>query len=362
MNPESLQDELSKLGKTIIKLPGETANTEWITTGSMIVDVAFGGGFPLGYQTELFGPEGGGKSTLALQSCVEAVSNGRNALYIDAENKTPPEYPANLGIPDDQFVMARPETLSEATTIVDIMSNTDEGTFTLIRPYNGPQALDLVKYALDIDNSPAIIVVDSVAALQTSAEMDAEAGDHHVGVQARMMSQNLKVLKALVGKGTTALVWINQIRMKIGTMFGNPETTSGGKALRFYTSIRGRVSRTGWLTDNGKRTGITATVRTYKNALSSPGEPASFDIIWGKGIDKYADAIEFGLEKGTVSSGGGYFKIMDTIKLYESNERRGRNTAIKILREHPEYLEPIRTGVLDMEDECHKEDDTHSDS
>jgi len=357
MNATTFYQDLEELGDLVIKMPGEEVQTDWITTGSMRVDAAFGGGFPVGYQTELFGPEGGGKSTLALQACVEAIGRGQKAIYIDVENKTPPEYPEEMGIPTERFVMARTESLNDAKKLLDTVFAQDGGMFVLLRPYNGPQALDLMKYALRLDNPPILIVLDSVSALQTSAEMDAKAGDHHVGIQARMMSQNLKVLKGLVGIGKTALVWINQIRMKIGVMYGNPETTSGGVALKFYTSIRARVSRTGWLTEDKERVGIECGVRTYKNALSSPRPEATTAIRWGKGIDKYADALEYGKQIGTVTCGGGYFKIMGEIPLYEGTDR-GQDAAIRTLREHPEYLEIIRTGVMDIkEGECQTEDE-----
>lgn len=287
-----------------------------ISTGSLNVDRALGiGGVPRGRITEIWGPEGAGKTTLAQHIVAEAQKNEGVAVYIDVENKTDAKYMAACGI--------------------------DMGRLYLSQPQSGTVAFDLVRRLVDSNQVDAIIV-DSVSALVTAAELDASAGDHFVGIQARMMSQNLKAIVGVLGLSKTALVFLNQTRMKIGVMYGSPETTSGGVALRFYSSIRMRISRIKNLGVKGKEYGIQTRVKIRKNCLAPPWKEAIIDIEWGKGIVREADVLDAATAMGIVTSSGGWYRYTyGDVKL-----GHGREDAKATLAADPDLIESIRQAVL----------------
>jgi len=294
-----------------------------ISTGSLAVDRALGiGGVPRGRITEIFGSESAGKTTLAQHIAAEAQKNGGQVVYIDMENKLDPTYMQACGI--------------------------DASTLMLSQPPSGTAAFDIIR-ALLANDAVDLIIVDSVAALSASAELDADAGDQFMGVQARMMSQNLKVTMGTLGLSRTALVFINQIRMKIGVMYGNPETTPGGKALLFYASVRMRVSHVGNLGPKGKEYGIESKVKVVKNSLAAPFKQAEFEIVWGKGISREADVLNVAAETGVVVQKGSWY--------YYNDEAigNGKEVAKGWLAAHPEQMAEIREKVLNAQDEAHAE-------
>jgi len=304
-----------QFGPTILmQLKDAPLNVPVISTGSLNVDHALGiGGVPRGRITEIWGPEGAGKTTLAQHIVAEAQKNGGVAVYIDLEHKTDARYMAACGV--------------------------DLNRLYLSQPQSGTVALDLVRNLITSNQVDAIIV-DSVSALVSSVELDASAGDHFVGVQARMMSQNLKAIVGALGLSRTALVFLNQTRMKIGVMHGSPETTSGGVALRFYSSVRMRISRIKNLGVKGKEYGIQSRVKIRKNCVAAPWQEVVIDIEWGKGIVREADVLDAGVLAGAVSSSGGWYALGD-IKI-----GHGREAAKAYLAEHPALVEEIRQKVL----------------
>ena len=309
--------------RILMTLSDEPLRVPVISTGSLNLNHALGiGGIPRGRITELFGPAGGGKTSIAQHCVAEAQKGGGEAVYIDMEHKVDPNYMAACGI--------------------------DLTRLHLSQPQSGTTALDLVR-KLVASNTIDLIVVDSVAALCTSAELDAAAGDHFVGVQARMMSQNLKAIVPVLGLSKTVLLFINQTRMKIGVSWGSPETTSGGVALRFYASIRMRVSRKGNLGAKGKEYGIRSVVRVRKNCLAPPWKEAEFDIIWGKGIDPAGDLLDYGAMTGVIAKSDSHWYSYG-----EQKFGRGRPKARLFLVENPEIAKEIRDtanrteeGILD---------------
>lgn len=304
-----------KLGLGTVMQLGDTPQPIAIVpSGSLALDLALGtGGIPRGRVTEIWGPEGAGKTTLAQHICAEAQRDGGVAVYIDMEHKVDPAYMAACGV--------------------------DMNTLYFSQPQTGTAAFDIIK-ALIKGGEVDVIIVDSVHALSTGAEMDADAGDQFVGVQARLMSQNLKVTVPLLGTSKTALVFVNQTRSKIGVMYGNPEVAPGGAALRFYASIRMRISRIAMLGPKNKEYGIRSRVKIRKNNLAAPWKTAEFDIVWGKGISRYADTLEAGLMTGVVEQGGSWYNLGD-IRL-----GHGKEAAKTYLNMHPEIVEEIRQAVL----------------
>jgi recombination protein RecA len=275
-----------------------------ISTGSLSVDAALGiGGFPRGRICEVYGPESSGKTTLALQVVAEAQKRGGMAAFIDVEHALDPAYARKLGVDVDNLLVSQPDY--------------------------GEQALEITN-ALVASGSIDVLVVDSVAALVPKAELDGEMGDSHMGLQARLMSQALRKLTGISSKSKTCLIFINQIREKIGVMFGNPETTTGGRALKFYASVRIDIRRIAAIKDGDAITGNRTKVKVVKNKLASPFREAEFDIIYGEGISKEGDLIDLGVANNVIEKSGSWFSY--------KGERigQGRENARQFLKDHPD--------------------------
>jgi len=284
-----------------------------IPTGSIALDVALGvGGLPRGRVVEVYGPESSGKTTVALHCVASAQAAGGVAAFIDAEHALDPEYAKALGVDTDALLVSQPDTGEQALEIADMLIRSG---------------------ALDI------IVIDSVAALVPRAEIEGEMGDSHVGLQARLMSQALrKITGALSSSGTTA-IFINQLREKIGVMFGSPETTTGGRALKFYASVRLDVRRIETLKDGSDMVGNRTRVKVVKNKVAPPFKQAEFDILYGKGISKEGSLIDMGVEHGFVRKSGSWFT-------YEGDQLgQGKENARKFLRDNPDVANEIEKRI-----------------
>ncbi|TCS63041.1 recombinase RecA [Varunaivibrio sulfuroxidans] len=291
----------------------ETVEADAISTGSLGLDIALGiGGLPRGRIIEIYGPESSGKTTLALHAVAEAQKKGGTCAFIDAEHALDPSYAVKLGVDINDLLISQPDGGEQALEIAD----------TLVR-----------SGAIDI------LVVDSVAALVPRAELEGEMGDHHVGLQARLMSQALRKLTGSVSRSNTMIIFINQIRMKIGVMFGNPETTTGGNALKFYSSVRLEIRRIGALKDRDEIVGNQTRVKVVKNKLAPPFKVVEFDIMYGEGVSKMGELLDFGVKAGLVEKSGSWFSY--------SSERigQGRENAKTYLREHPEMAQEIETKI-----------------
>ncbi len=300
---------------SIMKLGEEGARVkvDTISTGSLALDSALGiGGIPRGRVTEVYGPEASGKTTLTLHLIAEAQKTGGIAAFIDAEHALDPAYARKLGVDIENLLISQPDTGEQALEIAE----------TLVR-----------SGALDI------VVVDSVAALVPRAEIEGEMGDSHVGLQARLMSQALRKLTGTVSKSKTAFVFINQIRMKIGVMFGNPETTSGGNALKFYSSVRMDIRRIASIKDGADVIGNRTRVKVVKNKMAPPFRNAEFDIFYGQGISKSGDLLDLALQHDILSRSGTWFSYGD--------ERlgQGRERVRLFLEDNPELLAEIEAKV-----------------
>ena len=280
-----------------------------ISTGSISLDAALGiGGFPRGRINEIFGPESSGKTTIALQVIAEAQKKGGMAAFIDVEHALDPIYARKLGVDVDNLLVSQPDY--------------------------GEQALEITA-ALVASGSIDVLVVDSVAALVPKAELDGEMGDSHMGLQARLMSQALRKLTGIVSKSKTCLIFINQIREKIGVMFGNPETTTGGRALKFYSSIRADIRRIGAIKDGDVVIGNRTKVKLVKNKCASPFREAEFDIIYGEGVSKEGDLIDLGVANNMIEKSGSWFSY--------KGERigQGRENAKQFLKDNPDIRQKI---------------------
>ncbi|MDH5491873.1 MAG: recombinase RecA [Myxococcales bacterium] len=289
-----------------------------VPTGSIGLDLALGvGGYPRGRIVEVYGPESSGKTTLTLHAIAEAQRRGGIAAFIDAEHALDPSYARRLGVDVDHLLVSQPDHGEQALEIAD----------TLVR-----------SGAVDV------IVVDSVAALVPKAEIEGEMGDSHVGLQARLMSQALRKLTATVHKSSTTLFFINQIRMKIGVMFGSPETTSGGNALKFYCSQRLDIRRIGTIKVGEEAVGNRVRVKVVKNKLAPPFRTCEFDILFGKGISRTGDILDLGVAASIVDKSGAWYSY--------SGERigQGRDNARNFLEEHPEMLTEIEAKILEHHD------------
>jgi recombination protein RecA len=293
---ETAIDEIKeKFGEGSIMKLGEAkrVNVDSIPTGSISLDLALGvGGMPQGRIIEVYGPESSGKTTLALHTVAQAQKKGGLCAFVDAEHALDPEYAKRIGVKIDDLLISQPDT--------------------------GEQALDIVE-SLVRSAAVDLIVVDSVAALTPRAEIEGEMGQQHMGLQARLMSQALRKLTAIVAKSGTAVIFINQIRMKIGIVFGNPEETPGGKALKFYSSVRLDVRRTAQIKQGENIIGNRVKVKVVKNKVASPFKVAEFDIMYNKGISYEGDVINTGVKYGIVSKGGAWFNYGD-IKLGQGME------------------------------------------
>ncbi|RMF92256.1 MAG: recombinase RecA [Candidatus Schekmanbacteria bacterium] len=300
---------IMKLGSKDIAL-----DVKVIPTGSIGLDIALGiGGLPRGRIIEIYGPEASGKTTLALSAIAEAQKEGGNCAFIDAEHAFDPTYASQIGVNTDELLISQPDTGEQALEIAE----------TLVRS----GAIDL-------------IIIDSVAALVPRAEIEGEMGDSHMGLQARLMSQALRKLTGIVSKSNTAMIFINQIRQKIGVMFGNPETTTGGNALKFYSSVRLDIRRIGQIKDGQQITGNRTRVKVVKNKLSPPFKETEFDIVYGEGISKEGDLLDKAAELGIVEKTGSWYSY--------KNEKigQGRENAKSFLKEHREIFDKILDEVL----------------
>jgi len=284
-----------------------------IPSGSLGLDLALGiGGLPRGRIVEIYGPESSGKTTLALHAIAEAQRLGGTCAFIDAEHALDPIYARKLGVDVDNLLLSQPDGGEQALEICD----------TLVR-----------SGAIDI------VVIDSVAALVPRAELEGEMGDTHVGLQARLMSQALRKLTGSVSKSKTMLIFLNQIRLKIGVMFGNPETTTGGNALKFYASVRMEIRRIGQIKDRDEVVGNQTRVKVVKNKLAPPFRQVEFDIMYGEGISKRGELVDLGVKAGVVEKAGAWFSF-DSTRIGQ-----GRENAKKFLLEHPDVAVIIEKRV-----------------
>lgn len=280
---EALSQIEKQFGKGAVMKMGDRENTDIpsVSTGSLGLDIALGiGGLPKGRVIEIFGPESSGKTTLTLQAIAECQKEGGNAAFIDAEHALDPSYAEKLGVNVDELLLSQPDTGEQALEITDM----------------------LVK-----SNSVDLIVVDSVAALTPRAEIEGEMGDHHVGLQARLMSQALRKITGNIQRSNAMVVFINQIRMKIGVMFGNPETTTGGNALKFYSSVRLDIRRIGSVKEGDEVIGNETRVKVVKNKVSPPFKQAEFQIMYGQGINVEGEILEYGQKLGLVEKAGAWY-------------------------------------------------------
>ncbi|HVZ68263.1 MAG TPA: recombinase RecA [Rhizomicrobium sp.] len=291
----------------------ETVETDTVSTGSLGLDIALGiGGLPRGRVIEIYGPESSGKTTLALHAVAEAQKKGGIAAYIDAEHALDPVYARKLGVDIDELLISQPDTGEQALEIAD----------TLVR-----------------SGGVDIVVVDSVAALTPKAELEGEMGDQLPGLQARLMSQALRKLTASISKSNTIVIFINQIRMKIGIMFGNPETTTGGNALKFYASVRLDIRRIGAIKDREEVVGNQTRVKVVKNKVAPPFKQVEFDIMYGVGVSKTGELIDLGVKAGIVEKSGAWFS-------YDGQRiGQGRENAKQFLAQNPDIANKIEAQI-----------------
>ncbi|MGD2104488.1 MAG: recombinase RecA [Anaerolineae bacterium] len=291
-----------------------------IRTGSLSLDLALGvGGVPRGRVTEIYGPEGSGKTTLAQHVVAEAQKQGGVAAFIDMEHALDPAYARRCGVDTDSLLISQPDTGEQALEIAE----------TLIR-----------SGALDV------IVVDSVAALVPRAEIEGEMGDSHPGLQARLMSQALRKLSGAIKQSNTALIFTNQLREKIGVMFGNPETTSGGRALKFYASVRLDIRRITSIKDRGELIGTRTRVRVTKNKVAPPFRVAEFDLMYAEGISREGDLLDVGVDLGVIDKRGSYYYYQDE----DDFLAQGRESVKDFLREHPDVAAEVEADIRDVLD------------
>ena len=284
-----------------------------VSTGSLGLDIALGiGGFPKGRIIEVYGPESSGKTTLALHAVAEAQAQGGNCAFVDAEHALDPTYARKLGVNLDELLISQPDAGEQALEIAD----------TLVR-----------SGAIDV------LVVDSVAALVPRAELEGEMGDHHVGLHARLMSQALRKLTSSIARSNCLVIFINQIRLKIGVMFGNPETTTGGNALKFYASVRLDIRRIGAIKDKDDVVGNQTRVKVVKNKVAAPFRTVEFDIMYGEGISKLGELLDLGVAAGLVEKSGSWFSYGD------QRIGQGRENAKNFLREHPEMANELEGAI-----------------
>jgi recombination protein RecA len=317
---KALENALAQIerqfGKGSIMKLGEAAahlQIEVVSTGSIALDLALGvGGLPRGRVVEIFGPESSGKTTLTLHCIAEAQKSGGVAAFIDVEHALDPAYARNLGVDLDNLLVSQPDT--------------------------GEQALDIAEMLVR-SNAVDILVIDSVAALVPKAEIEGDMGDAHVGLQARLMSQALRKLTAAISKSKTCMVFINQIREKIGVMFGNPETTSGGRALKFYSSVRLDIRKLETIKVGTDVVGSRTRVKVVKNKVAPPFKVAEFDITYGKGISRSGSLIDVGLEHNIIGKTGSWYTYGDT------RIGQGRENAKTYLEEHPDLADELEVKI-----------------
>lgn len=326
---ENLQNTLEETLKQIEKLYGkgaimrlgdrDTVDVDAIPSGSLLIDEAIGvGGYPKGRIIEIFGPESSGKTTLALHAIAECQKNGGRAAFIDAEHAIDPVYAKNLGVDINELILSQPD--------------------------NGEQALEIVEM-LAGSGSINLIVVDSVAALVPQVELDGEMGDSSVGLQARLMSKAMRKIAGVLNKKECAVIFINQLREKVGVMYGNPETTSGGRALKFYASIRIDIRRTEAIKAGNEIVGNTCRVKIVKNKVSAPFKQCEIDIIYGQGISKEGEILDRSVELGLIKKSGSWFEYNG------SKIAQGRDAAKAYLKDNQDVakdlLEKIKSGIVE---------------
>ena len=298
---------------SIMKLgDAKKGDVELLPSGSLSLDLALGGGYPKGRIIEIYGPESSGKTTLTLHAIAEIQKQGGTAAFIDAEHALDPSYARKLGVDTENLLIAQPD--------------------------NGEQALEIAE-TLVRSNAVDLIVVDSVAALTPQAEIDGDMGDSHMGLQARLMSQALRKLTGIINKSKATVIFINQIRMKIGVMFGNPETTTGGNALKFYASVRMDIRRTGQIKVGDDIIGNRTKVKIVKNKIAPPFRLAEFDIMYNEGISKTGDILDLAAQYGVVEKSGAFYKYGgETIG-------QGRDKTKTFLKDNPEIMSEIDNKV-----------------
>ena len=312
---ETLSQIEKQFGKGTVMRMGdrEVVDIPAISTGSIGLDIALGiGGVPQGRVIEIFGPESSGKTTLTLQVIAECQKAGGTAAFIDAEHALDPLYAKKLGVNVDELLLSQPDTGEQALEVADMLVKS--------------QSVDL-------------LVIDSVAALTPRAEIEGEMGDHHVGLQARLMSQALRKITGNIKRSNTTVIFINQIRMKIGVMFGNPETTSGGNALKFYSSVRLDIRRIGTVKDGDEVAGNETRVKVVKNKVAPPFRQAEFQILYGKGINKAGELLDIGAEHKIVEKAGAWYS-------YEGEKiGQGKTNAGEFLKQNQKIMQEIENKI-----------------
>ncbi len=311
--------------------PADLPDIEAISTGSLALDIALGiGGLPKGRIVEIYGPESSGKTTLTLQVIAQCQKKGGTAAFIDAEHALDPTYAKRLGVNVDDLLISQPDTGEQALEIADMLVRSS---------------------AIDV------IIIDSVAALTPKAEIEGDMGDQHMGLQARLMSQALRKLTANIKRSNTLVIFINQIRMKIGVMFGNPETTTGGNALKFYASVRLDIRRIGSVKEGDEIVGSETRVKVVKNKVAPPFKQAEFDILYNEGISRESEIVHLGVQHGIVDKSGAWFSY--------NGQRigQGKENARQFLKQHPAIATEIETKIRELTINLHarvvlKEDTT----
>ncbi len=309
------QEQINKqFGEGAIRRLGDTStvDVELLPSGALSLDLALGGGYPKGRIIEIYGPESSGKTTLTLHAIAEIQKQGGTAAFIDAEHALDPAYARKLGVDTDNLLVSQPD--------------------------NGEQALEIAE-TLVRSNAVDLIVVDSVAALVPQAEIDGDMGDSHMGLQARLMSQALRKLTGIINKSKATVIFINQIRMKIGVMFGNPETTTGGNALKFYASVRADIRRIGQIKEGEDIIGNRTKVKIVKNKIAPPFRVAEFDIMYNEGISRTGDVLDLAVLHGIVGKSGAWFDYGD------GKIGQGREATKRYLKENPKVLDEIEKKV-----------------
>ncbi len=305
-----------QFGKGAVMRLGDSSaarDVDVISTGSLALDLALGvGGLPRGRVVEIYGPESSGKTTLTLHVIAECQRQGGTAAFIDAEHALDPVYARKLGVNVDDLLVSQPDTGEQALEIADMLVRSG---------------------AVDV------VVVDSVAALTPKAEIEGDMGDSHVGLQARLMSQALRKLTGNIKRSNTMVVFINQIRMKIGVMYGNPETTTGGNALKFYASVRLDIRRTGAIKKGEEVLGNQTRVKVVKNKLAPPFKQAEFEILYGEGISRYGELLDLGVQEGLVQKSGAWYSLDGT------RIGQGKENAREYLKAHPELAESLERAI-----------------
>ena len=318
---ETLKQIQKMFGKGAVMRLGdrESVDVDAIPSGSLLIDEALGvGGYPKGRIIEIFGPESSGKTTLALHAIAECQKNGGRAAFIDAEHAIDPVYAKNLGVDINELILSQPDNGEQALEIVEMLANS---------------------------GGVNLIIVDSVAALVPQAELDGEMGDSSVGLQARLMSKAMRKIAGILNKKECAVIFINQLREKVGVMYGNPETTSGGRALKFYASIRIDIRRTEAIKQGADIVGNTCRVKIVKNKVSPPFKQCEIDIIYGQGISKEGEILDRAVELGLIKKSGSWFE-------YNGNKiAQGRDAAKLYIKENEdvanELLEKIKSGIVE---------------